>query len=254
MNWLQLIERRSSVRQFETDVNEAALAQVRKICEHAKGCNSAHLEYHLLPGSQVHSALKNIGPVGRIFAPWYIAAVTASDREAMFNMGYSTQRVILHLIALELGTCWLGAFFDADALGDILCLEKGYAVRALIAWGRPRRDRPASRRSKRLPPEKIATFESPRDTRYPWRTVMEAVRWAPSSMNRQPWRLRFYSGGIHLYSKRVRIASSLTPVDMGIALCHLELACQQLAIPGRIVHTEHPLPKGWEYWASYQIE
>lgn len=254
MNWLQMIERRRSVREYETDVDETVLAQVRKICEHSKGCNSEHLEYHLLPGSQVHSALKNIGPVGRIVAPWYIAAVTARDREALFNLGYSSQRAILQLTALELGTCWLGALFDADALGDILSLEKDYAVRALVAWGHPRRDRQESRRSKRLPPEKIAVFESPRDTRYPWRTVLEAVRWAPSAMNRQPWRLRFYSGGVHLYSKPVRIARSYTPTDMGIALCHLELACEQLAIPGSIVHTEHPLPKGWEYWVSYEID
>ncbi|MDD4658588.1 MAG: nitroreductase family protein [Eubacteriales bacterium] len=252
MNWLQLIERRVSVRQYEPDVDEATLAQVRKICEHAKSYNSSALKYFLLPGSEVHRRQKSIGPIGRVLAPWYIAAVAAGDSEALFNLGYSSQRVILELTALDLGTCWLGALFDREALGDSLGLGKGHAVRALIAWGRGRKvPGTADKQSRRLPSEKIAFFAGDRDTRYPWRTVLEAVRWAPSAINRQPWRLWFGAGAVHLFSKPGRLARSFAPIDMGIALCHLELACKQLAIPGSIAQTEHPQRKGWEYWVSY---
>lgn len=255
MNWLQLIERRISVRQYEQDVNEATLAQVRKICEHVKGYNSSALKYFLLPGSEVHRRLRCIGPIGRVFAPWYLAAVASGDREALFNLGYSSQRVILELTAMDLGTCWLGALFDSEALGDNLGLEKGQAVRALIAWGRGHKVPGTKEKSgRRQPPEKLAVYAEDRDTRYPWRTVLEAVRWAPSAINRQPWRLWFGASAVHLFSRSGRLARSGIPIDMGIALCHLELACEQLAIPGRIAQTEHPQRKGWEYWVSYLFD
>lgn len=253
MNWLQLIERRDSVRQYEEDVDESTLAAVRRICQHVQRYNDSTLKFFLLPGAEVHQHQKSLGPVGRVLAPWYIAAVATDDQDALFNLGYSGQRVVLELTALGLGTCWLGSLVDWSAIGDSLNLGKGEAVRILIAWGR----KPESLREKpgrRLPPEKIAVFPGDKDSKYPWRTVLEAVRWAPSAINAQPWRLLFGTDAVHLFSRPRRITLKYCPIDMGIALCHLELACQQLTIPGTIAEGEHPQRKGWEYWVSYLFD
>ncbi|MGI6363021.1 MAG: nitroreductase family protein [Bacillota bacterium] len=253
MNWLQLIERRVSVRQYQENIDESTLAAVRKICEHVRNYNDSPLKFYLLPGTEVHQHQKSLGPFGRVWAPWYIAAVAPADAVSLFNLGYSGQRVVLELTALGIGTCWLGSLVDWSALGDSLSLGKGEAVRTLIAWGR-KLESLAEKPGRRLPPETIAVFPGDKDVKYPWRTVLEAVRWAPSAINGQPWRLWFGADAVHLYSRPRRITRRYCPIDMGIALCHLELACQQLNIPGRLGEGEHPRRKGWEYWASYLFD
>ena len=251
MNWLQLIERRVSVRHYLPDTEEATLAQVRRICEHAPVVNSSPLSHHLVPGIEVQKGFRGWG--GKVNAPWYIAIVGTDDSEYLYNVGYSSQHLVLQLTALGLGTCWLGSLFDGEALGSSLGLGKGLAVKALIAWGRTGKERSGITTGRRLAPEKLSFITRDQAIEYPWRTVLEAVRWAPSAFNRQPWRLWFEANAIHLFSRPGIIPRFFTPMEMGIALCHLELACEQLAIPGQIARMGPPHRKRWEYWVSFSI-
>lgn len=245
MNWLQLIERRRSVRSFEPVVDDATIARVKGICQ------ASPLELRLLPGEQVQAAVGGILGLGRVVAPWYIAAIAPGDRDSLVDLGYHTQKVILEMTALDLGTCWVGSISDRAGLAAQLGLADQLGVRALVAWGRPRGKGVAWQR-KRVLPAKLAVFESDgSEGIMAWRAVLEAVRWAPSAINRQPWRLWFTAGAVHLYSASKRLAREYTPMEMGIALCHIELACQQLALAGKIEVTEHPQRRGWEYWASF---
>lgn len=246
MNWLQLIERRRSVRSFEPAVDDATIAQVKAICE------ASPLELRLLSGDQAQAAAGGILGVGRVVAPWYIAAISPGDRESLKDLGYHTQRTILEMTALELGTCWVGAISNSnkERLAADLGLGDQLGIRALVAWGRPR-GKGTPRQGRRVLPAKLAVFDSDCSGSMPWRAVLEAVRWAPSAINRQPWRLWFTAGAVHLYSASKRLAREYTPIEMGIALCHIELACQQLAVAGKIQVTEHPQRRGWEYWASF---
>ena len=55
--------------------------------------------------------------------------------------------------------------------------------------------------------------------------LLELVRWAPSAVNRQPWRIVAADGAFHFYEKRDRgyvsdKTGDLQKVDLGIALCH----------------------------------
>jgi nitroreductase len=80
--------------------------------------------------------------------------------------------------------------------------------------------------------------------------LLEAVRWAPSASNKQPWRIVRDGGDWHFYLQRtkgygkgsllfaaLRLAD-LQRVDMGIAMCHFELAAQELGLAGRWVLDE----------------
>jgi nitroreductase len=261
MNWMQLIGRRISVRQFEPELDEATLARVRDICAPSENLNSCPLELRLLPGTQVHQVLRGFGGrYGRIVAPWYIAAIAEGGQDSLLNMGYRAERAVLEITALGLGTCWIGGLYDKSSLNESLNLSDA-GVRALIALGRPGKEtwnrgiKLAVGQRRRLPLEKIAVFDSDQAFwKFPWRTVVEAVRWAPSAINRQPWRLWFTSQGVHVFSASSWVTRGYTPTDIGIAICHLELACKQLSIPGSLMQTEHPHRKGWEYWLSYVID
>lgn len=253
MNWLQLIQRRNSVRHYQPTLSEAAIAQARKYCHNAKGYDGSPVNLCLLPGFEVSRGRKKIALVKPVSAPWYLGAIAPTQREALVNLGYGCQQVVLQLTALGLGSCWLATGYDGEALGSSLGLGKGLTVHALVAFGeKGTANRKGGRRRR---PESLAYFaggdeESP----FASKTVIEAVRWAPSAYNRQLWRLWFDADAIHLYSTARKLASRLVPIEMGIALCHLSLACKELAIPGRLVQREHPAHKAWEYWLSYQFD
>lgn len=246
MNWLQLIERRHSVRKYELGVDVASVARIKEFCQ-----NTPPLELRMLPGSEVHGFTRGVFGLGRVLAPWYIVAITAGDKDSLLNLGYVTQRIILEMTALGFGTCWLGSF-NREQLNIAMGLEGGLGARILVAWGRPKDENASSQRQgKRISPSRISAFEPGTSLNTsPWRVILEAVRWAPSAINRQPWRLWFTPSAIHLYSVS-GVGKAYTPIEMGIALCHLELACKHLAISGRIAETEHPGRRGWEYWASF---
>ena len=51
------------------------------------------------------------------------------------------------------------------------------------------------------------------------------VRWSPSAVNKQPWRIVHKDGAYHFYEKKDRgfnsdVTGDLQKIDVGIALCH----------------------------------
>ena len=77
----------------------------------------------------------------------------------------------------------------------------------------------------------------------PFATALEMVRLAPSASNKQPWRIvregrrwHFflqrtpgYSGGL---AGRLLKVEDIQRVDIGIAMCHFELAARELGLHG----------------------
>ena len=60
------------------------------------------------------------------------------------------------------------------------------------------------------------------------------VRLAPSAVNRQPWRILVDQNCVHFYLKRTKGFNGgkidMQKIDMGIALCHFDLMCEELGI------------------------
>jgi len=95
------------------------------------------------------------------------------------------------------------------------------------------------------------------------------VRWAPSASNKQPWRLLRSGETWHFYLQRtkgygkgssvfslLRLAD-LQRVDMGIAMCHFELAARERGLAGRWVVEQPALDtsaEGLEYTVSWITE
>ena len=62
--------------------------------------------------------------------------------------------------------------------------------------------------------------------------ALEAVRWAPSACNYQPWRIVLADGAAHFYLKRNKGFGEgrlfdTQKIDIGIALCHFALAMEE---------------------------
>ena len=90
---------------------------------------------------------------------------------------------------------------------------------------------------------------------------LEAVRWAPSAVNRQPWRVVLDGKAAHFYEKKNRgyVSPSgwdLQKIDLGIALCHFSRGTAEKGIRAEFVIDDPGLvaPQDTEYIASYVLK
>ncbi|MBQ7465163.1 MAG: nitroreductase family protein, partial [Oscillospiraceae bacterium] len=89
--------------------------------------------------------------------------------------------------------------------------------------------------------------------------ALELTRWAPSATNKQPWRAVAAGDTVHFYEERTMRDTPLgdiQKVDMGIALCHFDLAMEEEGHAGRFVFADPGLaaPERTEYIVSYVKE
>lgn len=90
--------------------------------------------------------------------------------------------------------------------------------------------------------------------------VLEMVRWAPSAVNKQPWRIVLKDGAYHFYEKKDRgyvneAVGDMQKIDVGIALCHFIMGLEEKGI-GLEVNTVDPkidIPDDTEYIASVKV-
>ena len=166
------------------------------------------------------------------------------------------ERAILMATDLGLGTCWLGGTFSKSGFARKIGLAAGELMPAVAAVGyavddgfsKDRIRRMAGSNSRR-PPEELffdGAFGAPLSPAAAgaYAAPLEMVRWAPSASNRQPWRIVRTPAGWHFFLARtkgygkgtllfavLRLAD-LQRVDMGIAMCHFELAAREAGLAG----------------------
>ena len=100
-------------------------------------------------------------------------------------------------------------------------------------------------------------------TEFRWAPVLECVRLAPSASNKQPWRIVCQDGAFHFFLDRDKAYSAMMPladlqrIDMGIAMCHFQLAAAEAGLRASGEVTEPKLadtPGNYEYIVSFDAE
>jgi hypothetical protein len=206
---------------------------------------------------QDRKALKGLGTYGFIKgATGFIVGAAGPSRKNLEDFGYMMESVILFATDMGLGTCWLGGTFTRSSfakkisatveelvpavtsVGYILKKEQSdVTVRQIVGghnrqpWGnlffREKFGIPLS-------PDEAGSYAAP----------LEMVRIGPSATNKQPWRIIKDGDSWHFYMQRTRgygdtltfkllNIADLQRVDMGIAMCHFEMAAGELGLKGR---------------------
>lgn len=208
-----------------------------------------------------HHDLRGLGTYGFIReAPAFIIGASVENSAqlpfALENFGYRMELLVLAATDSGLGTCWLGGSFNRSAFARRLDLQPGEVIPTVTAVGaaaeqRSRIDaaiRTQSRGDDRLPWERLF-FDLqlgqplPQSSAGPYTQVLELLRLAPSASNKQPWRLVRTLGSWHFYRQRtpgyrdtwltrlLRVAD-MQSVDLGIGMCHFELAAREMGLAG----------------------
>ena len=200
----------------------------------------------------------------------FIAGQIIPSKNAFLDYGFNTEKLILELTRLGLGTCWLGGTFDRSEFAKAISLKDGYVIPAITPVGYGTASRGLGERiirlvassKNRLPKELLfwdnessAPLVLPGD--HPYTCILNSVRMAPSSSNNQPWRIvvdgnqfRFHISrkpGYLIALKEI----DMQMVDMGIAMAHFDqVAHEYNLIPEwKILQGTKPFD-GWEYVIS----
>ena len=152
--------------------------------------------------------------------------------------GFLFQHVELYLYSMGYATNWLSTVKDKqDDPNFIVGFSFGKSVK------------PATRTLAEFERKSIAEIAKGNDSR------LEAVRLAPSGLNKQPWYFVVEGNAIHVYYLKslgglFGMMYKLTVIDVGLALCHLAVASDHEGKPFRFnTNSKNPPtpPKNFTY-------
>jgi nitroreductase len=255
-----LVRRRRSCRRYADEPlpGEAQRALASFLATNRLGPLGSRARFELVAATgEDRAALRGLGTYGFIRgAPAFIVGAVGQGIRALEDYGCLLERAVLLATDLGLATCWLGGTFSKSGFARTIGLAGDELLPAVAALGRGADGDGSADRVRRMagsvsrkPPEELffdGGFGAPLATAAAggYAGPLEAVRRAPSASNRQPWRIVRTPAGWHFYLERtkgygkgtllfalLRLAD-LQRVDLGIAMCHFELAAAEAGFDG----------------------
>lgn len=207
--FLAAVSVRASVRQFAGEPDVAQRSALNYAA--ARGC---------LPGVRIE--MGEAAPARLFRSSPFGTGITGTSRYAAIIIdetvphvqlyaGISGEAFMLEAVSLGLGTCWVTSF---KRNGVDAALKKHERVVAVTPLGVPASENAAHKR------KRLGQICNSDPAAWPlWAyNAAECVRFAPSALNLQPWRLQF--AGRTLVLSRTAFGGYL---DLGVALLHLSL-------------------------------
>ncbi|MCP5056487.1 MAG: nitroreductase [bacterium] len=218
---------------------------------------------------------RSLGTYGIIKgARLYLVAAIEDSAAARVDLGYCLEKIILEATRLGLGTCWMGGTFRRANFAHSAGVRDDEIIPVITPVG-------FATRQKSLR-ERVLRRLAGADQRKPWDSMfflggagtplprggrfdaaLACLRLAPSASNKQPWRVVEQSEterfDFHLertphYNELMR-GIDLQMVDMGIAMCHFDLATAEAGCKGEFSRRS-PAPRlgETEYIATWQMQ
>ncbi|MGE5630822.1 MAG: nitroreductase family protein [Caulobacteraceae bacterium] len=248
---------RKSTRKYSgRKLPEELLQGVKAAVENAERLYaSIDMKIHVVEaGEKVQEVLPGIvGSYGKVRAPHYLV-ITSEEKEGFLqNIGYTVEKVVLKLTTMGIATCWLGGGSKKELWGSVADIPDNHVPVLLVAFGfaaeneSPYRDKTSKIKRKDISQITAGAMD------LTWSKIVSAVRVAPSAVNSQPWRIIFQDGRVYVFCDGNSNAifkhffGSLNMVDIGIALCHLEVAALNFSKTVRFSKDLSAEYKAYEY-------
>lgn len=91
--------------------------------------------------------------------------------------------------------------------------------------------------------------------------ALEMVRWAPSAVNKQPWRLVLDGSNVHFFEKKSKgyvdaAGWDMQKIDLGIALSHFEIGLREIGRSCDFILSDPGIstPADTDYIATLQLK
>ena len=244
----EAVFKRKSIRNYDpAQLDQTRLEEISKKLGNLKPMSTGiNTEFKIISPDQVTRK-------GMNKAPHYIAAFSEAKDTYKTNVGFMLQQMDLHFSATGTGSCWLGIPQPTKEVRESSSLE--FII--LMSFGNPKETlhRTDISQFKRKPLSEITNTEGADE-------LLEPARLAPSAINLQNWYFTGDKNLIHAYSAKAGflrgiVGGSYFLLNVGIAICHLQLGAEHLGWKTRIVfekEMDKNPPKDREYVASLEIE
>lgn len=203
----------------------------------------------------------------------YAAAKVKKAPQFEIAYGYSFEKFCLGALSLGLGTVILAGTLSRKTFEKAMELAGGELMPMATPVGyfsdkksvRERMMRKAVGADERIPFEKLF-FENSFDKSLTeggagrFKEALEAVRLAPSAVNKQPWRAVVCGDTVHFFEKKSKGFENeswdLQKIDIGIALSHFDLTMKECGICGNysVLTPDIRLENGTEYIISFKAQ
>jgi len=252
---IALIKIRKSIRSYKSgklkdEDKKSIIDFIKKDHKTVFGCK---LRFEFIDTSDPYPGdIKNLGTYRMITGGRYFIAGTIKKNDKIYclvDFGYVFEKIILLITDLGLGTCWLGGTFNRKGFSNKISLKKdevmpGISPVGVISKKRNLKDsiiRAFAGSNNRKAWDKLFfnnSFLNPlkESDSGSYKVPLEMVRIGPSASNLQPWRImRENKNVFHFFVHRSRRPGylNLQYIDLGISLCHFELAVSELNLKGK---------------------
>lgn len=200
----------------------------------------------------------------------YVAGKVEKKPYADVAYGFSFEKLVLYAWSLGIGTVWIGGTMKRELFEKAAGLKSGEMMPCVSPLGYPAKRslketmmRKGVGADSRITSDKLFFEEEwgqPLNPDDVMSEVLEMVRWAPSAVNKQPWRIVHKDGVYHFYEKKDRgyendATGDLQKIDVGIALCHFIMGLEYKGKKAE-VKVQDPgiqIPADAEYIASVDV-
>ncbi len=200
----------------------------------------------------------------------FVAGKVNKVPHADVAFGYSFEKLVLYAWSLGIGTTWIGGTMKRELFERAAGLSEGEMMPCISPLGYPAKKRSIRETmmrkgigaDSRMSAEKLFFEDAwdvvlPSDKRTANADLIEMVRWAPSAVNKQPWRVIVSDSSYHFYEKRDKgyagdKTGDLQKIDVGIALCHFVMGLEEMGVQHEIsiANPGIAVPDGVEYIAT----
>ncbi len=207
----------------------------------------------------------------------YVTGKVEKKPYADVAFGYSFEKLVLHAWTLGLGTVWIGGTMKRELFEAAAGLKEGEMMPCVSPLGYPAKKKSLKESMMRKgvgADNRIAADELFFDEKWGQplivdggiaadsgiAEILEMVRWAPSAVNKQPWRIVRRDGVYHFYEKKDRgyehpDTGDLQKIDVGIALAHFTMGLEEQGRQAEVMVSDPgiEIPGDAEYIASVAI-
>jgi len=261
-----LMRARRSVRSFDGAVAGEDMEKLLALIAEVDNPYGLPIEYKLLDAEK-----QKLGCPVVVGTEMFIGAKMKAEPHFNEAVGYSFEKLLLGALSMGIGSVWICGTMDRPAFEKAMELGEGEVMPCISPLGYPAKKmslresmmRKGIKADERKAFEELffdGSFDAPLTQEKAGNLVypLEMVRLAPSAVNKQPWRVVHTDNTVHFYLKRSKGFNGGTidmqKIDMGIALCHFDLAAKEAGLAPRFVQSDPGLAaEGLEYIASYQI-
>lgn len=272
INYLDAIKKRRSIRNYDKKhLDDNHILKIDKlISKPAIGPFGNKPRFALIekPAARKQEKVR-LGTYGFISnAAYFIGGCIEKSEFSEVDYGYSLERIVLELTRLELGTCWIGGTFKRSDYRTILQTKENEVIPCITPVGYPAKKKTLRERLGLTLTDgslrnKFGSLFFENDFQTPLvfnpenkiHQALEAVRLAPSAVNKQPWRVVKQDNKYHFFIFRDKMVSKtkstdLQKVDLGIALAHFKMILDENYVEGKW-HIANPDISGAEYLISW---